>query len=53
MAEDEEIEDDAPSEDPDSEFPCTKCTCKEFVKGPISSVICRCGHDTKAHGLPF
>lgn len=33
--------------------PCKLCNCPEFESGDWNSVTCKCGHDTKAHGLPF
>jgi hypothetical protein len=49
----EEEKDLESTDDPESVFPCTLCDCQGFVSGPISTVICRCGHETKAHGMPF
>jgi hypothetical protein len=42
-----------PPDTEDSGSACSRCACKEFVSGLLSSVICTCGHDTKAHGMPF
>ena len=34
-------------------YPCKKCDCPNFESGIWNSVTCKCGHDTKDHGLPF
>jgi hypothetical protein len=50
----EEIVNSDPSETPETgSYQCTHCDCKNFEMTMENPLQCKCGHDSKAHGLPY
>jgi hypothetical protein len=49
-----ELESQIAPEEKEGNFPCSKCTCPDFLDGNVNNLLCNrgsCGHGADDHGL--